>query len=146
MTSFSYHSHITDCLIGSPINQYWKILDISTLFSRKFTTMAAEYSCILKELLGDGWVRLRGGGKRRGVGLGRLIEGGGEGRPARKNLQSLALHRLASLLLLSIKFLADNLIVLSEKSHYSLLIFSWKCIFFKHWLFNREVHVMWSSG
>ena len=69
MTTFSYHSHITDCLIGSPI------LDISTLFSRKFT-MVAEYSCILKELLGDGWVRL-GGGERRGGGVGRLIEGEG---------------------------------------------------------------------
>ena len=58
--------------------------------------MAAEYSCILKELLGDGWVRLRGG-ERRGGGVGRLIEGGGEGRPAGKNLQILDLHRLASL-------------------------------------------------
>ena len=61
--------------------------------------MAAEYSCILKELLGNGWVRLRGGGggKRRGGGVGRLIEGGGVGRPAGKNLQILDLHRLASL-------------------------------------------------
>ena len=45
--------------------------------------MAAEYSCILKELLGDGLVRLRwggGGGERRGGGVGRLIEGGGVGR------------------------------------------------------------------
>ena len=60
--------------------------------------MAAEYSCILKELLGNGWVRLRGGGgKRRGGGVGRLIEGGGVGRSAGKNLQILDLHRLASL-------------------------------------------------
>ena len=59
--------------------------------------MAAEYSCILKELLGDGWVCLRGGGERRGGGVGRLIEGGGEGRPAGKNLQILDLHRLAPL-------------------------------------------------
>ena len=64
--------------------------------------MAAEYSCILKELLGNGWVRLRGGeeegGKRRGGGVGRLIEGGGVGRSAGKNLQILDLHRLASLI------------------------------------------------
>ena len=46
--------------------------------------MAAEYSCILKELLGDGWVHLRGGGERRGGGVGRLIEGGGVGRPTGK--------------------------------------------------------------
>ena len=58
--------------------------------------MVAEYSCILKELLGDGWVRL-GGGERRGGGVGRLIEGGGVGRPDGKNLQILHLHRLASL-------------------------------------------------
>ena len=37
------------------------------------------------------------GGERRGGGVGRLIEGGGVGRPARKNLQILDLHRLASL-------------------------------------------------
>ena len=51
--------------------------------------MVAEYSCIPKELLGDGWVRLGGGGgERRGGGeggrrgrRGRLIEGGGVGRP-----------------------------------------------------------------
>ena len=43
--------------------------------------MVAEYSCILKELLGDGWVRLGGGVERRGGGVGRLIEGGGVGRP-----------------------------------------------------------------
>ena len=43
--------------------------------------MVAEYSCILKELLGDGWVRLGGGGERRGGGVGRLIEGGGVERP-----------------------------------------------------------------
>ena len=36
-------------------------------------------------------------GERRGGGVGRLIEGGGEGRPAGKNLQILDLHRLASL-------------------------------------------------
>ena len=49
--------------------------------------MVAEYSCIPKELLGDGWVRLGGGGERRGGGeggrrgrRGRLIEGGGVGR------------------------------------------------------------------
>ena len=30
--------------------------------------MAAEYSCSLKELLGDGWMRLRGGGGRGGEG------------------------------------------------------------------------------
>ena len=58
--------------------------------------MAAEYSCILKELLGDGWVRFFGGG-RRGGGVGRLIEGGGVGRPDGKNLQILDLHRLAPL-------------------------------------------------
>ena len=40
-----------------------------------------------------------GGGKRRGGGVGRLIEGGGVGRPAGKNLQILDLHRLASLLM-----------------------------------------------
>ena len=40
----------------------------------------------------------KGGGERRGGGVGRLIEGGGEGRPAGKNLQILDLHRLASLL------------------------------------------------
>ena len=45
--------------------------------------MAAEYSCILRELLGDGWVRLRGEGERRGEGVGRLIEGGGVGRGGR---------------------------------------------------------------
>ena len=39
-----------------------------------------------------------GGGERRGEGVGRLIEGGGVGRPAGKNLQILDLHRLASLL------------------------------------------------
>ena len=62
--------------------------------------MVAEYSCILKELLGNGWVRLReGGGKRRGGEVGRLIEGGGVGRSAGKNLQILDLHRLASLLM-----------------------------------------------
>ena len=38
-----------------------------------------------------------GGGKRRGGGVGRLIEGGGVGRPDGKNLQILDLHRLASL-------------------------------------------------
>ena len=38
-----------------------------------------------------------GGGGRRGGEVGRLIEGGGVGRPAGKNLQILALHRLASL-------------------------------------------------
>ena len=65
--------------------------------------MAAKYFCILKELLGNGWVRLRGGGEegrggeRRGGGVGRLIEGGGVGRPAGKNLKILDLHRLASL-------------------------------------------------
>ena len=48
--------------------------------------MAVEYSCILKELLGDGWVHLRGGG-------------GGEGRPAGKKLQILDLYRLASLVM-----------------------------------------------
>ena len=37
------------------------------------------------------------GGERRGGGVGRLIEGGGVGRPDRKNLQILDLHRLASL-------------------------------------------------
>ena len=58
--------------------------------------MAAKYFCILKELLGNGWVRLRGG-ERRGGGVGRLIEGGGVGRPAGKNLKILDLHRLASL-------------------------------------------------
>ena len=47
--------------------------------------MAAEYSCILKELLEDGWVRLRGGGR------------GGVGGPDGKNLQIFDLHRLASL-------------------------------------------------
>ena len=40
--------------------------------------MVAEYSCILKELLGDGWVRLVGGGERGG-GVSRLIEGEGWG-------------------------------------------------------------------
>ena len=40
--------------------------------------MVAEYSCILKELLGDGWVRLKGGGERRGGGVGRLGEGWGD--------------------------------------------------------------------
>ena len=39
--------------------------------------MVAEYSCILKELLGDGWVRLKGG-ERRGGGVGRLGEGWGD--------------------------------------------------------------------
>ena len=53
--------------------------------------MAAEYSCILKELLG------RGGGGRRGGGVGRLIERGGVGGPDGKNLQIFDLHRLASL-------------------------------------------------
>ena len=44
------------------------------------------------------WVgAFKGGGKRRGGGVGRLIEGGGVGRPAGKNLQILDLHRLASL-------------------------------------------------
>ena len=57
--------------------------------------MAGEYSCILKELLGDGWVHLRVG--EEGGGVSRLFEGGGVGRPARKNLQILDLHRLASL-------------------------------------------------
>ena len=62
--------------------------------------MAAEYSCILKELLGDGWVRLgEGEGRGRGGGVGRLIEGGGVGRTDGKNLQILDLHRLAPLLL-----------------------------------------------
>ena len=37
------------------------------------------------------------GGKRREEGVGRLIEGGGVGRPDGKNLQILDLHRLASL-------------------------------------------------
>ena len=42
--------------------------------------MVAEYSCILKELLGDGWVRLvGGGGGERGGGVSRLIEGEGWG-------------------------------------------------------------------
>ena len=41
----------------------------------------------------------RGGGERRGGGVGRLIEGGGVGRPDGKNLQILDLHRLASLLM-----------------------------------------------
>ena len=43
----------------------------------------------------------RGGGEgeRRGGGVGRLIEGGGVGRPDGKNLQILDLHRLASLIL-----------------------------------------------
>ena len=45
-----------------------------------------------------GWVgAFRGGGERRGGGVGRLIEGGGVGRPDGKNLQILDLHRLASL-------------------------------------------------
>ena len=35
--------------------------------------------------------------KRRGGGVGRLIEGGGVGRPDGKNLQILDLHRLASM-------------------------------------------------
>ena len=39
----------------------------------------------------------RGGGERRGGGVGRLIEGGGVGRLDGKNLQILDLHRLASL-------------------------------------------------
>ena len=39
----------------------------------------------------------RGGGERRGGGVGRFIEGGGVGRPDGKNLQILDLHRLASL-------------------------------------------------
>ena len=39
----------------------------------------------------------RGGGERKGGGVGRLIEGGGVGRPNGKNLQILDLHRLASL-------------------------------------------------
>ena len=39
--------------------------------------MAAEYACILKELLGDGWVRFWG--ERRERGVGRLIEGEGWG-------------------------------------------------------------------
>ena len=60
--------------------------------------MAAEYSCILKELLGDGWVHFWG--ERRGGGVGRLIEGGGVGRPDGKNLQILDLHRLAPLTIL----------------------------------------------
>ena len=38
-----------------------------------------------------------GGGERRGGGVGRLIEGGGVGRPTGKNLQILDHHRLASL-------------------------------------------------
>ena len=42
-----------------------------------------------------------GGGKRKGGGVGRLIEGGGVGRPNGKNLQILDLHRLASLLFVS---------------------------------------------
>ena len=58
--------------------------------------MATEYSCILKELLGDGLVRL-GGVERREGGVGRLIEGGWVGRADGKNLQILDLHRLASL-------------------------------------------------
>ena len=37
------------------------------------------------------------GGKRKGGGVGRLIEGGGVGRTNGKNLQILDLHRLASL-------------------------------------------------
>ena len=37
------------------------------------------------------------GGERRGGGVGRLIEGGGVGRPDGKNLQILDLHRLAPL-------------------------------------------------
>ena len=41
--------------------------------------MVAEYSCILKELLGDGWVRLVVGGGERGGGVGRLIKGEGWG-------------------------------------------------------------------
>ena len=36
-------------------------------------------------------------GERRGGGVGRLIEGGGVGRPDGKNLQILDLHRLAPL-------------------------------------------------
>ena len=60
--------------------------------------MAAEYSCILKELLGDGWACFFfGGGERRGGGVGRLIEEGGVGRPDGENLQILDLHRLAPL-------------------------------------------------
>ena len=46
------------------------------------------------------WVgafKVGGGGNRRGGGVGRLIEGGGVGRSAGKNLQILDLHRLASL-------------------------------------------------
>ena len=60
--------------------------------------MVAEYSCILKELLGE-WVDTfrGGGGERKGGGVGRLIEGGGVGRPNGKNLQILDLHRLACL-------------------------------------------------
>ena len=37
------------------------------------------------------------GGERRGGGVGRFIEGGGERRPAGKNLQILDLLRFASL-------------------------------------------------
>ena len=48
--------------------------------------MAAEYSCILKELLGDGWVRFLGG-ERRGGGVGRLIEGGRGGETGWKKSQ-----------------------------------------------------------
>ena len=39
----------------------------------------------------------RGGGGRRGGGVGRLIERGGVGGPDGKNLQIFDLHRLASL-------------------------------------------------
>ena len=60
--------------------------------------MVAEYSCLLKELLGELVDTFRGGGKRKGGGVGRLIEGGGVGRPNGKNLQILDLHRLASLI------------------------------------------------
>ena len=59
--------------------------------------MAAEYSCILKELLGDGWVRFWGGEEGRGGGVGRLIEGVGVGKQDGKNLKILDLHRLAPL-------------------------------------------------
>ena len=37
-------------------------------------------------------------GERRGGGVGRMIEGGGVGRPDGKNLQILDLHRLAPLI------------------------------------------------
>ena len=52
-----------------------------------------------------GWVFFWGG-ERRGGGVGRLIEGGGVGRPDGKNLQILDLHRLAPLrMILTNKYL-----------------------------------------